>query len=394
GDIFRESEIQQDIGRAFGLGIFEDIRLSLDPGDEDPRKVKLIVNVAERETGSIGASLGFNLRGDLFGQLSYNEDNFGGNNQKLRTEGRVTTRGDFLFDISFTDPWIAGDPYRTSYTTSLFNRRATSLIFDNGPIDVDLPNGDTPRLNRLGTGLSFSRPLDDGLSLSLGAQYERVALLDASGDVTPRDEAGNLLTASDNGRDDLLTVQFGAVLDRRNNPSAPTSGSLFRLGTEQSVPVGNGSIFFNKIRGSYSQYVPVSFFGDSGRETIAFNLQGGTSIGEIPPYEAFPLGGGNSVRGYEEGAVGSGTSFLLSTVEYRFPLFSEFLGGALFADYGTDLGSGSSVSGDPAGTRGKPGDGFGYGAGVRVQTPLGALRLDYGLSEEGSRFHFGFGERF
>ncbi|MEL7223966.1 MAG: BamA/TamA family outer membrane protein, partial [Cyanobacteria bacterium J06576_12] len=395
GDVFRESEIQQDIGRAFGLGIFEDIRLSLDPGDEDPRKVKLIVNVAERDTGSIGASLGFNLRGDLFGQLSYNEDNFGGNNQKLRTEGRVTTRGDFLFDVSFTDPWIAGDPYRTSYTASLFNRRATSLIFDNGEIDVDLPNGDTPRLNRLGTGLSFSRPLDNGLSLSLGAQYERVALLDADSSVEPRDELGNLLTASDNGRDDLVTVQFGAVLDRRDNPAAPTSGSLFRLGTEQSVPVGNGSIFFNKLRGSYSQYVPVSFFGGSGRETIAFNLQGGTSIGEIPPYEAFPLGGGNSVRGFEEGAVGSGRSFGLATVEYRFPLFSEFLNGALFADYGTDFGSGSAVPGDPAGVRGKPGNGFGYGAGVRVQTPLGALRLDYGLADDGgSRFHFGFGERF
>jgi len=395
GDVFRESDIQQDIGRAFGLGIFEDIRLGLDPGDEDPRKVKLIVNIAERDTGSVGASLGFNLRGDLFGQLSYNEDNFGGNNQKFRTEGRVTTNGDFLFDVSFTDPWIAGDPYRTSYTTSLFNRRATSLIFDNGEVDVDLPNGDTPRLNRLGTGLSFSRPLDNGLSLSLGAQYERVALLDADSDVTPRDELGNLLTASSNGRDDLLTVQFGAVLDRRNNPSLPTSGSLLRLGTEQSIPVGNGTIFFNKIRGSYSQYVPVSFFGGSGRETIAFNLQGGTSIGDLPPYEAFPLGGGNSVRGFEEGEVGSGSSFALGTVEYRFPLFSEFLNGALFADYGTDFGSGSSVPGDPAGVRGKPGNGFGYGAGVRVQTPLGALRLDYGLADDGdSRFHFGFGERF
>ena len=403
GDVFQEAAIQEDVARVFGLGIFEDIRLSLDPGDEDPRKVKVVVNVAERDTGSIGASLGFNLRGDLFGQLSYNEDNFGGNNQKLRTEGRVTTRGDFLFDVSFTDPWIAGDPYRTSYTASLFNRRATSLIFDNGPIDVDilddnpeLGSGDTPRLNRLGTGLSFARPLDNGLSLSLGGQYERVALLDSDGDVSPFDELGNQLTASSSGRDDLFTLQFGAVLDRRNNPNAPTSGNLFRVGTEQSVPIGSGTVFYNKLQGSYSQYVPIRLIGgDSGRETIAFNLQGGATLGEIPPYEAFPLGGGNSVRGFEEGGVGSGTAFLLGTVEYRFPLFSQFLNGALFADYGTDLGSGSSVPGDPAGVRGKPGSGFGYGAGVRVQTPLGALRLDYGIGSEGdSRFHFGFGERF
>ncbi|MEM8502478.1 MAG: BamA/TamA family outer membrane protein [Cyanobacteria bacterium P01_D01_bin.1] len=396
GDVFREEAIQRDVANVFGLGIFEDIRLSLDPGDEDPRKVKVVVNVAERDTGSIGASLGFNLRGDLFGQLSYNEDNFGGNNQKLRTEGRVTTRGDFLFDVSFTDPWIAGDRFRTSYTASLFNRRATSLIFDNGPTDVDLPNGDTPRLNRLGTGLSFSRPLDNGLSLSLGGQYERVALLDSDGDVSPEDELGNRLTASGSGRDDLFTLQFGAVLDRRNDPGLPTSGNLFRVGTEQSVPIGSGSVFFNKLRGSYSQYVPIRLIGgDRGRETIAFNVQGGVAVGEIPPYGAFPLGGGNSVRGFEEGGVGSGTAFLLGTAEYRFPLFSQFLNGALFMDYGTDLGSGSSVPGDPAGVRDKPGSGFGYGAGIRVQTPLGALRLDYGIGSEGdSRFHFGFGERF
>ena len=405
GDVLQESAIVEDLGNVAALGIFDDLRPALEPGDEDPRKVKLVINVAERQTGSVGASLGFNLRGDLFGQLSYNQDNFRGRNQKFRAEGRYSLEGDFLFDVSFTDPWIKGDPYRTSYTTSLFNRRATSLIFDDGPDDDDrvrledgddeLGNGDTPRLNRLGTGISFSRPLDDGLSLSLGLQYERVAVLDSDGDVTPRDELGNLLTASDSGRDDLLALQFSGVLDRRNDPITPTSGSLIRLGTEQTVPVGNGSIFFNKLRGSYSQYVPVSFFNsDKGNETIALNLQGGTILGDLPPYEAFPLGGGNSVRGYEEGAVGAGRSFVLATAEYRFPLFSEFLSGALFMDYGSDLGSGDNVPGNPAGNRGKPGSGFGYGAGVRVRTPLGALRLDYGLSEEGSRFHFGFGERF
>ena len=405
GDVLQESAIVEDLGNVAGLGLFDDIRPLLEPGDEDPRKVKLVINVAERQTGSVGASLGFNLRGDLFGQLSYNQDNFRGRNQKFRAEGRYSLEGDFLFDVSFTDPWIKGDPYRTSYTTSIFNRRATSLIFDDGPDDDDrvrledgddeLGNGDTPRLNRLGTGISFSRPLDDGLSLSLGLQYERVAVLDSDADVTPRDELGNLLTASDSGRDDLLALQFSGVLDRRNDPITPTSGSLIRLGTEQTIPVGNGSILFNKLRGSYSQYVPVNFFNsDRGGETIALNLQGGTILGELPPYEAFPLGGGNSVRGYEEGAVGAGRSFVLATAEYRFPLFSEFLSGALFMDYGSDLGSGDNVPGNPAGVRGKPGSGFGYGAGVRVRTPLGALRLDYGLSEEGSRFHFGFGERF
>ncbi|MEO1741857.1 MAG: BamA/TamA family outer membrane protein, partial [Cyanobacteria bacterium J06629_9] len=112
-------------------------------------------------------------------------------------------------------------------------------------------------------------------------------------------------------------------------------------------------------------------------------------------YEAFSLGGTNSVRGYEEGDLGSGRSFVQATAEYRFPLFTQFLGGTLFVDVASDLGSGDSVLGNPAGVRDKPGSGFGYGVGVRVNTPLGALRLDYGFNDQGdSRIHFGLGERF
>ncbi|MBE9076303.1 BamA/TamA family outer membrane protein [Romeria aff. gracilis LEGE 07310] len=396
GDVFQQQQIQEDLRRAFNLGIFDDIRLSLDPGDEDPRQVKVNVNIAERNTGSVGAAVGFNLAGDIFGQVSYNQDNFGGNNQKLRAEGQVSLAGDFLFDVSFTDPWIAGDPFRTSYTTRAFNSRSISLIFDNGETEVELPNGDTPRINRWGGSLSFNRPLDNGWSASLGTGYERVAVVDSDGDLSPEDELGNDLSFSGSGRDDLLTVQFGVVQDLRNSNISPTSGSVLRLGTEQSIPVGNGSILFNRIRGSYSYYIPVDItgFGD-GPEALAFNVQAGTVVGDLPPYEAFSLGGVNSVRGYDEGEVGSGRSFLQATAEYRFPLFTSFLGGALFLDAATDLGTGSSVPGNPAGVRDKPGSGFGYGVGLRVQTPLGALRLDYGLNDQGdSQIHFGFGERF
>ncbi len=66
--------------------------------------------------------------------------------------------------------------------------------------------------------------------------------------------------------------------------------------------------------------------------------------------------------------------------------------GTLFCDYGTDMNSGMSVTGDPAGARGKPGTGYGYGAGVRVDSPVGPLRLEYAFNEAGfRRFHLGIG---
>jgi outer membrane protein insertion porin family len=402
GDVFNQQQIQADLQRVFGLGIFEDVRLALEPGT-DPRQVDIVVNVVEGQTGSLAAGVGFSTTGDLFGTVSYQEQNLGGNNQKLGAEVQLSTR-ELLFDVSFTDPWIAGDPFRTSYTVNAFNRRSVSLIFDGGEgeTEVRLPpdedgDRDRPRIDRLGGGVSFRRPYNNGWTASLGAQYQRVTIRDGDRDIAPVDELGNDLSLSGTGQDDLWTLQLGAVRDLRDDPLKPTSGSLLRIGSEQAFPLGSGSAFYNRLRASYSRYYPIDvlqLFDDEQPEVLAVNFQGGTILGDFPPYEAFPLGGSNSVRGYDEGDVGSGQSFVQATVEYRFPIIS-FLDGALFVDYATDLGTGEDVIGNPAGVRGKPGSGLGYGVGIRVQSPLGPIRVDYGFNDAGgSRIHFGIGERF
>lgn len=50
---------------------------------------------------------------------------------------------------------------------------------------------------------------------------------------------------------------------------------------------------------------------------------GGMIIGDLPPTEAFPLGGTNSVRGYAEGGVGSARNFASGNAELRCPLFNQ-----------------------------------------------------------------------
>ena len=399
GDVFNRQTAERDLRRVFGLGIFEDVRLSFAPGT-DPRQVVVVVDVIERNTGSVAAGAGISSASGLFGTISYQEQNLGGNNQTLGAELQVGQR-ELLFDVRFSDPWIAGDPYRTSYTVNAFRRRSISLIFDGGEEEVELPNGDRPRVTRTGGGVTFTRPLSRDVfspsewTASLGLQYQRVSIRDSDGELSPEDELGNLLSFSEDGSDDLFTVQLGAVRDQRNNALRPTSGSLLRLGVEQSIPIGGGSILLTRLRGSYSYYIPVQFTNfTEGPQALAFNLQAGTVLGDLPPYEAFSLGGSNSVRGYEEGDVGAGRSFIQATAEYRFPIISV-IGGALFVDFASDFGTGDNVPGDPAGVRGKPGTGFGFGLGVRVQSPLGPIRVDYGLNDEGdSRIHFGIGERF
>jgi outer membrane protein insertion porin family len=405
GNVFNRNVVQQDLQRVYGLGLFEDVNVSLNPG-QDPRKVVVVVNVDERQSGSIGLSGGISSASGLFGAVSFQQQNLGGNNQNLGTELQVGER-EVLFDVRFTDPWIAGDPYRTSYTVNGFRRRSISLIFDGEDENIEVGDEDDPsrpRVLRLGGGVNFTRPLSrDPLrrsewTASTGLQYQRVSIRDNDGEISPIGRIGDKeipLSFSGDGTDDLLTLQLGAARDLRNNLLTPTTGSFLRFGLEQSVPIGDGNILLSRLRGSYSQYIPVNFTNfNEGPETLAFNVQAGTVIGDLPPYEAFSLGGSNSVRGYDEGDLGSGRSFVQATAEYRFPIFA-IVGGALFFDVGSDLGTGKNVPGDPAGLLGKPGTGIGYGVGVRVNSPLGPLRLDYGFNEDGdSRLNFGIGEKF
>lgn len=49
-------------------------------------------------------------------------------------------------------------------------------------------------------------------------------------------------------------------------------------------------------------------------------MMGGSIVGDMAPYQAFAIGGLGSVRGYGEGAVGSGRSCLVANSEITFPL--------------------------------------------------------------------------
>ncbi len=400
GKIFNRNTAEKDLRRIYGLGIFKDVRASFAPGS-DPAKVILQFDIIEGKNISVFPSFGYSSRSGIFGSLSLGSSNFGGNNQKLNVQGQVGSQSSTTFDVSFTDPWIATDPNRTSYSVNAFQQRSISSIFEGGKTPVFVPGStDVPRILRQGGGITFNRPLngdpftDSTWRGSLGLQYQRVSTTDAGGTVIPKDSGGNDLSFSKTGRDDLLMVQLGLTQDGRNNFADPSQGSLLKVGVDQSIPVGDAKISLTRVRGSFTQYVPVKLVNFSpGSQSLLFNVQGGTILGDAPPYEAFALGGTGSVRGYEEGAVGSGRSYLQATAEYRFPVFS-FLGLGIFADYGTDLGSGNSVAGNPAGVRSKPGDGFGYGVGLRLlQTPL-PLRIDYGINSLGeTRIQFGLSDR-
>ncbi|MGF1497524.1 MAG: BamA/TamA family outer membrane protein [Elainellaceae cyanobacterium] len=421
GDVYDPALAEDGLQRVQNLTIVRDATLTLEPAADDPNQVVMVVTVDERPPFSIDFGLtlphpsalegptepevvlpGTDRKGGISAGIVFQLENLGGNNQALALgiEGGETV---FNYGVSFTDPWINGTN-RWGYSVDFFNERQVSAVFDGGD-EVELPNDNDPWVHRLGGGLEFFHPVSSSYAFSTGINYQRVSVRDEAftGAIFPEDELGNDLTFSGDGRDDLLSLAFSSSWDRRNDRRFPTEGFRVLFRTDQYLPIGEGEIFGNRLAANYTHYFQVPLFGfDDGPRTLIFNLQGGTFIGDLPPYEAFSLGGTSSVRGYEAGEVGSGRSFVQATVEYRFPIFDFSLfreeidvGGTLFVDYANDLGSGDTVPGEPAEVRDKPGDGAGFGGGLRAITPIGAVRLEVGVNDEGdSEVIFQIGDRF
>jgi outer membrane protein insertion porin family len=389
GDNYSQSVVRSDLQQLQQLGLFDKVTVSIEEVGTD---INVIYNVQERSARSFGVSASLSDDIGVAVPLSYTDRTFARNPQRLAVELQPSLRG-IQYDVQFVSPYVAAED-RLGYSVRAFSDRRISEIFNQ---DIDLPNGNRVREIRRGGNLRFTRPLGDWQS-TLGLNYTNISTRDRNLNIARRDELGNPLTFSGTGVDELYTVSFGAMLDRRDNPFNPTSGSILSLSTEQSIPLGRGNIVSNRLLANYIQYVPVTLLGLSESEALpemlAFNLQAGTVIGDLPPTEAFRLGGRNSVRSYDSGDIGSGRSYFLASGEYRFPVGRD-VGGVIFVDFASDLGTGDSVLGKPAVVRDKPGTGAGVGVGVRVRSRFGLIRLDMGVSDAGEiKFVLGTRQRF
>lgn len=391
GEVFRVDVARQDLQQLYKLGLFDNANVSL---NGDARQVDVTYDLIERSARGVNVGGGYSPSSGLFGTINYRDQNFGGVNKQLGLNAQIGAK-DFQFDGNFTSPYRASNPDMPGYSVNGFRRRGISQTFDDDFQNQtnEAGNYEQPREGQIGGGISLNKPVGEW-DASLGLNYTRTSIRDRNGNIISTDSFGNPVSFSGTGIDDLLAVTAGVTRDERNNPYNPTQGSLLSLTTQQSIPVGNGNILMNRVQANYSQYTPVNILGTKDPQVLAFNVQGGTTIGDLPPYMAYNLGGINSVRGYGTGDLASGRSFVLASAEYRIPVFNP-VGAVLFADFGSDLGTGSSVLGEPGVVRGKPGTGFGYGAGVRVNSPVGIIRADYAFTDKGdSRLQFGLGQRF
>ncbi|BDI15964.1 hypothetical protein ANSO36C_17660 [Nostoc cf. commune SO-36] len=390
GQVFRQDLLEADLQRLRRLESFNEVNVYR---QEDAKSVNLIYEIKERNFPSLILGGGSNEDVGLFGRVGYKDENISGLNDKLDTTLQISGK-DVQFNGQFTSRYRPEEPNRLGYSIRGFRSRNISGTFNE---DIRLSNGERVREGRFGGSVGVLRAFDEW-ETAISFNYTRISLRDQAYDVVQVDRLGSPLSVSGTGIDDLFTLSFAVSRDQRDRRDNPTQGSILTLSTEQAIPIGLGNISSNRLQGDYIQYLPVGWIGNGkptdNPEMLAINLQIGTTIGDFPPADAFNIGGLDSVRGYGYGKVASGRSYGLASVEYRFPIFQS-IGGVLFTDFASDFGSGKTVLGEPGVLRDKPGSGFGYGLGLRVNSSFGLIRGDLGISNQGEvRFEVTTGQRF
>lgn len=393
GEVYNLKVARADISAVYGTGLFEDVNITTKEAEgstEDKPQLDLLLNLVERKTGGLGCGGGLSAAAageggwpGLVGSFTFNERNLLGLNQRLSISAEVG-QIDKLFRLQHTDPWVNSDKHRTSRTIVVMNNRSSGHAI-HGRAEADGEESGISAngvlLGRLTGSVEWQRPLRTGWTGALAMNWQRTRCMDDGGLPITHDAYRAPVTFSADNNDTAAAVTATAMY---GDPRDDTQASL---SLEQSLPLRREWLSYSRAKGRLEQAVR---FGPWG---LHLRARGGAVLGDLPPYEAFPIGGTNSVRGYSEGGVGSGRHFAEASAELRAQVpLQPLLTAVAFADYGSDLGSGASVIGDPAGIRQKPGSGYGVGAGLRVDSPVGPVRLEYAWNarREG-RFHVGLG---
>ena len=376
GDLFDFEKVKKSLQKIYNLGYFEDVTMKLEPGSEED-VVVLVIKVIEKNTGKFGIGAGYNSEEGLMGFASIEEMNLFGGGQKVGA--KLELGGRTTYKVSFLEPWLANTPTSLGFdvydtTTNQEDKEGEEVIAEYDEI-------------KLGGRLIFGRKISDSINLGLELKTERVNYDLISG-ALPED--------TNEGLTNSLMPTF--TYDTRDNVFDPTSGWYSSLSIEKAGGFLRGDYNFTKYNLTLRTYLSTDFFKDIfnigslkkitdnlSKGVLAFRAMGGMADTDLPSFAEYQVGGMNTIRGYDSGEF-SGDKSLVFNAEYRFPLAENFQA-VLFVDWGQAWDIEESI--DIADLK------FGRGVGVRFDTPIGPIRLDYGINEEGiGKTYFSIGHTF
>jgi len=370
GDQFDGTKLRTSKQRLKDLGYFEDVGYDIeDTGQEDLKD--LVVQVKEAKTGSFSFGGGYSTVDKLVGFVEVEQKNFdisnwssfSGGGQDLRLRAQIgSSQRNFL--LSFTEPWLFDHPVSAgfdAYYTVNLKDGSTGFSYDQKTTGGDL---------RLG------KSFNDHFSVGSVYRLEQIKIssLDSGVSSALAEQAGTSLVSS---------LGLSVTNDYRNSRLSPTRGwAITNSADLAGGPLGGDKNFY-RLQTSGEYFYPIKI----NDVTTVLEISGRTGIvqsypdtPDVPIFERFFTGGQDSIRGYDERTVGpvdhntndavGGDAILLGSVEYTVPIV-EILKGAVFFDTGNvwskvrNYGTGGLKSGT--------------GVGLRVKTPIGPIKLDYGI---------------
>jgi outer membrane protein insertion porin family len=373
GEVIRYSRLLESQRRLYLTGLFQGVFIRPQPpASGDSAKKDILIELQENEFTEFNVAAGYGSVEKIRGRIEVFNSNLAGSALKAG----LTLRASFIgrgLEASFTEPWTLGLRWKTdlNFLLEYLEEPAFNLTRKGG---------------RLVVGRSFGKRSN----ASLAYRYEDADLSNVQVSTIPKDVETNLRTLTlsliYDTRDNLFNSTSGTYAEWRNE----LAGS-FLSGTDTFVrSVGRLKYFYrlkpSTIIATALDIGWMDFFGTSK---------------DIPLNERFYAGGPNSLRGFgyqlagpldaEGDPIGGRVKVVWNLLEIRQALY-KMIGSALFVDIG-------NVWSRPEDFR--IGDiRTSAGLGIRANTPIGIVRLDYGINvqpkagESRQRLYFNMGQAF
>jgi len=383
GDVFNTVRVETSKKRLENLGYFSKVDTFPVDTEEEGRKY-LDIQVEEKRTGSLNFGAGFSTVDSLVGFIELTQGNFditnwpsltgGGQKFRIRLQGG-TQRKDV--ELALTEPWFMDRPISVGSTAFYHEANYLSSIYDQ---------------RNYGFSLDVRKGIRPFLYGSLGYRLESIDTFNVIVTASPQ-----LLAETGPSTKSVFTANL--TWDRRDNPFLTRSGERITYTWWVAGPGGTEQIYGFDVEASKYWRLPWDTILLINAEVAGVDRWGDqTKLVKI--YDRLFLGGSNNLRGFDFRDVGpkdpngeplGGQSMARTTIEFTFPIV-EKARGALFYDTGFvntnpwDYNF-NNVASD-------------IGFGLRLDLPIGPLRVDYGIplqqaGNHGSgKFNFNVGYQF
>ncbi len=390
GKPFNAKDARRSMQRIYNLGYFEDVNVKLNPGREE-NGIEVEISVVEMNSGTFGIGAGYSNADGFIGMISIGDKNFRGIGDSVNIRWEFGGEDDKNYDFTYTRPWI--DKKETQASINLYDITNEYADYDNGGHEIARYDK-----KRRGQELTFSRKTSnefisnyvtlknrddlyrgeaDGYEGRSNQYYE-----DQFNESNKRWKDWYPKTAAERRKENFgstRSITIGRVYDNRDNMYDPHEGK--RIGYSIEWAGMGGDFSFTKFTADYRYY-----FRAGGQSIWALNLVAGYADGNMPLSQRFTMGGSETLRGYEDDQF-RGNSLLKATLEYRFPIVKK-VQGVIFSDNGYAWDKRHEDAFDLSLIKNS------YGVGLRMNSPIGPLRVDYGYNGHGGKFHFSFAGQF